>query len=324
MYVTLVKVDEEEYDLDFSMHHIISDGYSLEVLKNEFYILYNEYKQGKEGILAPLRIQYKDFAAWQNKLLEDKDRVKQAKEYWVKQLSGQLPVLDLPVTYSYSNLNSRNSSGYRIVLSEDIKNKLKELANKYNTSLFVVILSAFKLYLWNLTAQKDILVGTAGLGRNHADLRNVIGYFINTTILRNQIDIEENFEELLQRINANTLKALEYQYYPTELIVDELKIKYPKINVFINMLNMGQSDKAYIEDFQAYHIEKVQDVKFDLVWYITEYANGVEIICNYLLDLFDMMTIEFIMDKFIKLLENILNNTTKPLKELKSKKKRSI
>lgn len=324
IYITLVKVDDEQYDLDISMHHIISDGWSMEVLRTEFYTLYNSYKRGKAESLKPLTIQYKDFASWQNKLLKDENRVKEAKDFWIKQLSGQLPVMELPVTYSYSNLKSRNSAGYKIRLSEDIKAKLKYLAAKHNTSIFMVILSIVNFFLSNLTKQKDVLISTAGLGRNHADLNNVIGYFINTTILRSKINMEENFEQLLERVNGNTLKALEYQYYPLELILDELKIKYPTINVFINMLNMGQSDKMYIEDFKACHIEKVQDVKFDLVWYITEYANGVEINCNYLSDLFDPMTIEFIMNKFIKLLENTINNTQKPLKELTGRSKRKI
>src|SRR5690606_33745280 len=112
--------------------------------------------------------------------------------------------------------------------------------------------------------------------------------------------------DILKRINVNVLKALEYQDYPIELILDELKISYPKISAFFNMLNMGESNSEYIEDFGTYFIDKVQDVKFDIVWYVTEYANGIEIMCNYLVGLFEASRIESIMREYVKILDKIL------------------
>uniref|UniRef100_UPI0025C6780D condensation domain-containing protein n=1 Tax=Clostridium sp. UBA6640 TaxID=1946370 RepID=UPI0025C6780D len=325
IHIKLVKLAYSEYDLIYCMHHIISDGWSLEVLKKEFLLLYEAHKQGREYELEPLKIQYKDFASWQNKLIENKEMAQPAKAFWQKQLRGEVPILKLPVDYIASSLNNRESRGYRIVLAKDKKDKLKELAQENGVSFFVVMITTFKFFLSDLTKQRDILIGTATFGREHADLQNVIGYFINTTILRNEINAEESFTDLLQRINKNTLFALEYQSYPLELIVDELKIKYPKISAFFNMLNMGESTREYINDFNCYHIDKVQDIKFELVWYVTEYANGIEIMCDYLLGLFEPLTIEYMMKRYMLLLDKVLTDHNKLLKEyVVDKKKRKL
>ena len=317
IYVKLVKIKDEEYDLIYCMHHIISDGFSLEVLKNEFYMLYNAYKKQEKCVLAPLNIQYKDFAAWQNELIKDKEGIEAAKSFWNNQLNKDMTILQLPFSYPNTNITNKDSAGYRMVLSEDQKHRLKALEKEYNTSLFVVLVTSFNLFLAKLTNQKDILIGTAGFGRDHDALKNIIGCFINTTILRNEVDSEESFGELLEKINKNTLKALEYQNYPIELMLDELNISYPKISAFFNMLNMGDSDKQYIEDYSEYHINKMQSVKFDMAWYITEYANGIEIICSYLLALFEPSRMEYIMKMYMKVLNYILENPNKKLKEYK-------
>ena len=325
MYIKLIKVKEGEYDLIYSMHHIISDGMSMEILKKEFSLLYDSFKQGLEYKLEPLRVQYKDFAAWQNKIIKDKENVCVARDFWHEQLSGQIHPLELPTSYDHRNLKNYNSAGYRIIIKDSCKNKLKAMAREHNTSLFVVMVTTLQFFLSDLRKQQDILIGTAGFGRTHSDLKNVVGYFVNTTILRTIVNAEESFNDLLNRVSVNTLSALEYQYYPIELVLDELSISYPKISVFFNMLNMGESNSEYIENLNAYHIEKVQDVKFDMVWYATEYANGIQIICNYLLGLFKPSLIEYIMDRYVKLLDAILENPNKALKEYNSiNKKRRI
>lgn len=313
--VTLVKVKEEEYDLIFSMHHIISDGSSMEVLKKEFYLLYEGYKCGKKEELLPLKVQYKDFAAWQNQLLAEEKTMEEAKKFWLEQLSGELSPLSLPVNPLGRNTKERNSSAYGFFISESLKDKIKDLAKEHQTSIFVVLLTGFSLYLSELTGQEDILIGTAGSGRDHESLQNVIGYFINTTILRNKIDTELSFNALVDKVKENTLKALEYQNYPLEFILDELKIKYPEISVFFNMLNMGQSDREELKSLEPYHTEKVQDVKFDLVCYIIEYKNGIQINCNYLSSLFKPARIQYMMTEYVALLENLVESPDEIVEE---------
>jgi len=326
----LVKLAEDKYEFLFSMHHIISDGWSIEILKNEFYIIYSACKCNQIPSLEPLEIQYKDFAAWQNRLLKDETGITDAKEFWKIQLDGELPVLNLPVSYSYGQLSDRRSAGYRIVIPELVADRLKALARQHNTSLYIVLVSSFNLLLSKITGQQDIIIGAAGSGRNHESIKNIIGYFINTTLLRNQIDDEEIFSDFLIRVNENTLKALEYQSYPLELVLDELKINYPAISVFFNMLNMGESSRESLSEIESYPIEKVQEVKFDLAFYLKEYANGIEIICDYLTGLFEPTRIKFILEQYGMLLKGIAYNPDKKVTEYKvtgqsgAKKKRRL
>lgn len=313
--VTLVKVKEKEYDMIFSMHHIISDGWSMEILRKEFYQLYEGYKRGKKEELPQLKIQYKDFAAWQNQLIAEEKTMELAKKFWVDQLSGEISSLSLPVIISGRNAKERKSAAYQFFISQSLKNKIRNLAKEHQTSVFVILLTGFSIYLAELTGQDDIIVGTAGSGRNHESLKNIIGYFINTTILRNRIDTELSFNNLVNKVKENTLKALEYQNYPLELILDELKIKYPEISVFFNMLNMGESEKEELKSLKPYHTERVQDVKFDLVCYIVEYKNGIAVNCNYLSSLFKPARIEYMMTEYVDLLETLVESPDAVLEE---------
>jgi len=311
----LVKLKEYEYDLIFSMHHIISDGWSIEIMKNEFSALYNAYKENNEIGLPDLLIGYKDFAAWQNELLSDEVQIINAKEYWQKQLSKELMPLNLPSNRAYNKLSNKESAAYRFIIYENTKVRLKEISKDFHVSLFTILLSAFSYYLSDLTGQKDILVGIPGSGRNHEELKGVIGYFVNTIVLINEINAEERFTDLLGKINENILKALEYQNYPLELVADTLNIAYPPISVFFNMLNIEDRSLINIEVKEPHHIEKVQDAKFDIACYIIEYANGIEISCNYIKRLFEPDIIENMMKKYAEVVEHISENPNLILKE---------
>ncbi|MCK4258962.1 MAG: amino acid adenylation domain-containing protein [Halanaerobiales bacterium] len=302
----LVKFSQNQFDIVFCMHHIISDGWSIEILKEEFYLLYHAYKEGKECELAPLTVQYKDYAVWQNRLIADQNKNQQAREYWMNKLSRGFPVLNLPEDYPSGLLENRKSAGYRIFIPEKIKDQLKAAVSNYNTSLFIVTITMLKMFLADLTGQEEIAIGVPSMGRQHQNLSNVIGFFINTIVLINSVRSQTSFEEMLDMIHKDTLKALEYQDYPLELITDELKIKYPKIQVFFNLLNIGQSHLETVEDTGSHHIEKVQDVKFDIMFYLTEYANGIEVVCTYLIGLYKPSTIEYIVGEYIRFIRKIL------------------
>ncbi|MCK4258964.1 MAG: amino acid adenylation domain-containing protein [Halanaerobiales bacterium] len=306
----LVKFSEHQFDIVFCMHHIISDGWSLEILKKEFYLLYNAYKEGKEFELASLTVQYKDFAAWQNQLIADENENQQAREYWMNKLSRGFPVLNLPEDYSSDVLKNRRSAGYRIFIPEMIKDQLKATAINHNTSLFIVMTTAIKMFFADLTGQDEIAIGVPSMGRQHQNLNNVIGFFINTIVLINRVS--SSFEEMLDMVHEDTIKALEYQDYPLELITDELKIKYPKIQVFFNLLNMGESHLESVENTESYHIEKVQDVKFDIMFYLTEYDNGIELLCTYLTGLYKPTTIEYIVGEYIRFITKLLGCEEQP------------
>lgn len=306
--VELVKLTNEQYELILCMHHIISDGWSMSILKKEFTDIYEAYKNGKIPDMKPLMIQYKDYAAWQNKQIESSSKMEEAKNYWLKQLKNEAPLLRISNKYQGTQANDSTGEVYRIIIDKMTKEKLKVIAKEEKTTLFIVLLSALNIYLVNFTGQSDILIGTAGSGREHESLEKVMGYFINTTILRNQVYKHEIFSKALLRINDNTLKALEYQNFPLEKIVEELNVKYPKISIFFNMLNMGDSEKKEISDIDIYGIEEINEIKFDITFYLTEYSNGIELICTYKKSLFKESRIAYMLAKYSELLGQIAEN----------------
>jgi non-ribosomal peptide synthetase component F len=237
-------------------------------------------------------------------------------------LAGEVPVLNPGYDFYRSNLESKESGEYRCVIPGQVIRDLKQIAGDHNASLFMALLTGFFMLCAHISGQDDILVGTPGAGRQHDDLKTIIGFFVNTLIIRNKIDFAESFGDFLKRVRENTLQTLEYQGYPLELICGELKIEYPKIPVFFNMLNITELDRDQLKDLSSYHIESVQDAKFDIACYLREYENGVEINVHYYKALFKPLTIEKMMGMYIKLLENISADPGKILREYYSRKKR--
>ncbi len=313
--VKLVEDAHDRFDLIFTMHHIVSDGWSLEVLQREFLVLYETYKTGGADELAPMRIQYKDYAAWHNRQLADETRMAAAKDFWKEQLSGELPVLELPYAAALvaeGNKSSENlSAGYRSVLPEHLTMELRRLGKQQNASLFMVLLAGFHLLLLKITGQEEQMIGVPGAARQHDDLHDIIGLFVNTMILRNRTAADEPFVDLLHRVQEKMVQVLEYQGIPLESICGELKIKYPELAVFFNMFSMGDAGKKSLTEIGgAYHIAEVQQAKFPMVWYLTEYRDGVEINVHYKKELFKPATIEKIVRRYCRELENVVKGTT--------------
>ncbi|MGB7605872.1 MAG: amino acid adenylation domain-containing protein [Lutisporaceae bacterium] len=305
----LIRLKDNEYELILCMHHIVSDGWSMSLLREEFINLYEANKKGISIKIPPLKLQYKDFAAWQNKQIEGSRKMELAKSYWYEQLRDNPSPLSISHRNQGEALKEKTGETYSVVIEKDIKEKLKMLAKEQQTSLFMVLLSALNILLMDLTGKNDILIGAPGSGRDNESLERIIGYFINTIILRNQIDEEESFNDVLARINKNTLKALEYQSFPIEKIVEELNVKYPQITIFFNMLNMGDSEGQKFNQKETNKMEALKNIKFDLVFYITEYADAIEIVALYVKELFKPTRMASIMSKYTGLLEKIAENS---------------
>jgi amino acid adenylation domain-containing protein len=309
----LIRYSEGEVELVLTMHHIITDGWSIEVLQQEFLLLYEAAQQHREFHLKPLRIQYKDYVYWHNRLVADPVRMQAANMFWENQLKGELPVLKLPYDYPDISLVNKRSAGYHLVIPRELTLSLKELARNCKASLFIVLLAGFNVLLSRITAQDDIILGIPAAARQHDELKNVIGLFVNTLVLRNKINPGESFTDFLEQVQKNTLQALEYQSCPLELICSELKIKYPEISVFFNMLTFGDINRQYLQHHETYAIEEVQEAKFPLASYLTEYRENIEINTHYYIELFKPATLEKIMKKYVKILGNICEDPSRPL-----------
>lgn len=322
--ITLVKIDVNEYDLIFNMHHIISDGWSIDILKREFFYYYNGYRNNQELELPPVEIQYKDFAAWQNKMINDSEKKEKSHKYWKKVLGRELTRTKLPYDFCGDD-KTKESGGYVSYVGEDTKERLIALSSDNNLTMFILMFTVFNILLSRLTGQNEIVCGVPSSGRNHISLYKTVGFFINSIILRNEVSHKESFIDLANKVNNNTLEAFEHQDYPLELVLEEQKMRYPDISVFFNMLNFSSSNNmGTIKSFEDYHIEKVQNAKFDIVIYLMEYENGIEITCNYKKNLFKLSTIQYIMKEYVNLIEFFVNNPSSSLHDLKKKRKRRI
>jgi non-ribosomal peptide synthetase component F len=247
----------------------------------------------------------------------------EVKEFWKDHLAGTLPVLNLPYDFTYYS-DSTVSSAYRCVLPESLANQLRDMAANNHSSLFMILLAGINILLSQAAGQQDIILALPAAARQHEALKNIVGFFINTLILRSKIDSREYFMDFFHHFQENVFKILDQQDIPLELIFSRLKIKYPAISVFFNMINIGSTHQQTLANHESRHIEKVQDAKFDIVLYVSEYKNGIEINCHYFKNRFKPQSIEKLMGFYRKTLEFICGDPGKKLKEYRftTKKKK--
>ncbi|MCK4258506.1 MAG: non-ribosomal peptide synthase/polyketide synthase [Halanaerobiales bacterium] len=299
----LVKLPKR-YLLMYDMHHIISDGVSMNILVNDFVKLY----QGME--LPELKIQYKDFAIWQNQLFSS-DAILEHEKYWLESFAGEIPVLDLPTDYQRPNLMSFEGERYHFEISKELQSHINELASKNGATLYMILLAVYNLLLAKYTSQEDIIVGSPIAGRSHADLEKIIGMFVNTLVIRNHPVSGKNFLNFLKEVKENTLKAFENQDYQFEMLIDKLNIKRdlshnPLFDAMFILQNVGMSESVIGDiKFIPYDFEN-KVAKFDLSMLAIETNNGIRMILEYRTRLFKRETMERLASHFINLIEQIV------------------
>jgi len=334
----LVKLNPDRFELMYNIHHIISDGWSLDILRREFSLLYGAYRKGESVEPEPLEVQYKDYAAWHNKRLQLIDTasevgsgaaagVKHAHLAWKKKLAQGVPVLELPADFT-DNPNDKSGAGYRCQIDTELTGKLKKLAQQKNTSLFMMMFSLYTILISRFSGQKQIVCSIIAAGRESAPLQKIIGFFVNSIIFTANVDENMPFSDHLHIIRADALEIFQYQDYPLERVFDDLKIKYPKIPVSFNMLNFDAGvDPAGsgITPFEPTHIPNTQDAKFDIEVYAKEYKNSIIIDWSYRKSMFLPSTIEYINGEYLRLVDFFTAYPDKNYKEYRNtKKKRSI
>jgi amino acid adenylation domain-containing protein len=306
----LVRLAPEEYELIFNMYHIIADAWSFEILKKDFLNFFEKLQTNQEIKPEPLKLQYKDFAAWQNQQISNHTYSQAAHQYWLKKVKSGLPTLPLPFDFP-GQTQAANDSGslYRSVIESDVTNKLRELLTEHHVSLFILLFSVFNLLLTHISGEKEIVCRLVTAGRYHVSLNSVVGGFVCPIIIKNHVDKngKKNFIDFLKRINKNILEALEYQWYPIEKVLEELGLKYPDLIVCFNMVNIdNDASKRALKNFDSFHREKVIDEKFPLYIQIIEYSNGIEIFWRYIKRYFKPGTIEGFAALFKRFMKEIL------------------
>jgi len=319
--VKLLILGGDEHILLMTMHHIISDGWSMEVFFKELSQIYNAYTKGQEPTLSPLALQYADFALWQRAWLQGEALDRQL-SYWKQQLAEIPDLLNLPTDKPRPKELSYQGGDYRFSLSKEIKDQLNQLAQDHQASLFMTLLTVFQILLYRYTGQKDIVVGTPIANRHYKEIEGLIGFFVNTLALRTLFEGEETFSGVLTKVKETTLQAYQHQDVPFEQLVDHLNIprELNRNSVFQVMFTLQNSskeeplalDQLQVESFfNSYPI-----AKFDLYLRMNESEDELECGIEYAKDLFDAETIERMGAHFKKLVEEIVRNPNQDIATL--------
>ncbi|HEV7376650.1 MAG TPA: condensation domain-containing protein, partial [Pyrinomonadaceae bacterium] len=218
---TLLRLGAEESVLLLTMHHITSDGWSLDVLSRELRALYAAFHEGRSSPLTELPIQYADFAVWQREWLQG-EALESQLSYWKKQLTGAPSALELPTDRPRPFVPTYRGASQSHGLSEDVAVSLKALSQREGVTLFMTLLAAFNLLLHRYTHQSDIVLGSPIAGRNRAETEGLIGFFVNTLVMRTDLSGDPGFRELLGRVKEVALGAYAHQDLPFEKLVEAI------------------------------------------------------------------------------------------------------
>ena len=314
----LLRLSGERHLLLVTLHHIVADGWSVTLLVQELAALYAAYSRGAQSPLAELDVSYADYAVWQRQWLKG-ERLEKELAYWRKQLSGELPVLKLPP----AQVRPAEGRGEleKVRLGRDLTQRLRELGRNEGATLFMTLLAAWKVLLWRLSGERDVLVGTPVAGRGARELEPLIGLFVNTLVLRTELRSEQSFVEVLRRVREVCLEAYAHQEVPFERVVEVLRPERELNQApLFQVLFALQNSPLPVIDLPGLRL-RVEDTtsdttKFDLALEITEDADELACVWQYDTHVFDAATIKRMAAHYQILLEGIVANPAHRIHEL--------
>lgn len=305
---TLLRLGAEEWVFLLTMHHIISDGWSLQLFWDELLAIWTAYDAGKPSPLADLEIQYADFAVWQRNWFTGEVLQTQI-DYWKRQLAG-LTVLELHTDHARPAVQTANGSTHPLKLPASLSTALSAFSRDRGVTLFMTLLAAFQSLLFRYTGQHDIAVGTFIANRNRAELEGLIGFFVNTLVLRADFSGEISFGELLKQVRGVTLDAFAHQDLPFARLVQELRperdlSRNPLFQVAFQLLNLpGAKGKEADSGTPVMNVQR-GSAALDITLCMWESAEGLAGEFEYNRDLFDADTIERVGVHYCNLLADI-------------------
>ncbi|MCP5053279.1 MAG: amino acid adenylation domain-containing protein, partial [bacterium] len=309
--VGLIKRDEKRHILMLDMHHIISDGSSCGIIAGDFMALYSG------ETLPPLHLQYNDYSEWQKGQMESEE-VKKQEEYWLKQFAGEIPVLDLPTDYERPSALSFEGGRVNFQLPRETRNALMKLALESGTTLYMVLFTLYSIFLSKLTGQEDIVIGTASAGRNHADLKTIVGMFVNTMGIRTSPSGRKITKEFLEEVRHTTLTAFENQDYQYDRLVEQVAGNRDAAHnpLFSTLLVLQNIEAIAIEipglKLIPYDYE-IETAKFDLMLMAQEGDEAIRFIFEYSSKLFKPETIRRFVNYFRTITSSFLENRDKTI-----------
>ncbi|TSC19086.1 condensation domain-containing protein, partial [Corallococcus sp. Z5C101001] len=316
----LVRLGSEEHLLLVTMHHIVSDGWSMGVLVRELVAFYEAFTQGLAPTLAPLPIQYADFAARQRQWLQGETLEAQL-AYWRQQLAGAPSALELPTDLPRPAIQTHEGAALSVRIPRSTSEALKALAGREGATPFMVLLAAFQVLLSRYSAQDDISVGTPIAGRTQAETEGLIGFFVNTLVLRSRVEPEAKFRDLLAQVRGTTLAAYEHQHLPFEKLVEVLQpVRDPSRSPLFQVMFALQNAPTEALRIPGLTFQQVaaeaHSAKFDLTLTLQDSPEGFVGGLGYSTALFKHGTVERMASHLLTLLEAVATQPRLSLAEL--------
>ncbi len=321
--VSLLRLAEDDHVLVLVQHHIVSDGWSMQVMVEELVQLYAAYSRGLEVALPALPIQYADYALWQRSWMEAGEKERQL-AYWTGLLGGEQPVLELPFDRPRPVRQSHRGAQFILELDIDLSQALRRVAQQEGATAFALLLASFQALLYRYSGQADIRVGVPIANRNRVETERLIGFFVNTQVLKADLDGRMGFDELLAQARQRALEAQAHQDLPFEQLVEALQPeRNASHNPLFQVLFNHQSEirsvtpEVQLEDLRLEGLAwDGQTAQFDLTLDIQEDENGIWASFDYATDLFDASTVERLAGHWRNLLRGIVANPRQRLGEL--------
>ena len=311
----LVEFDNGKSALLLDMHHIISDGASLEIIVKELCALYND------KTLPQLDYTYKDFAVWEQEQIANR-KLYLSKKFWVKQFKDNIPVLNMPTNFPRPTTQSFRGEKIHSKIDNKLTYEIYELSKKLNVTPYMLLLATYYVLLSKYTGQDDIVVGSPTIGRNQKEFENIVGMFVNSLPLRSSIDFESSFISFAKHIKELCLKAFEYQNYPFDLLVSHLKLKRdssrnPIFDTMFVYQNEGNIPITLGDINSTYCNLDTKISKFDFTLEIIPSETNFNLSLEYCTDLYTHEFMDEFAKHYIQLLRNVVKNPKDKIKDLK-------
>jgi amino acid adenylation domain-containing protein len=307
-----LRLGEEDHVLLLSMHHVVSDAWSMGVLSREFSALYAAYRDGRESPLPELAVQYADYAVWQRQQLAGEVLERQL-AYWRERLADAPALLELPTDHPRPAVQTFRGANERVHLPREVLERLRALGRQEGATLYMVALGAFQALLSKYSGSEDVVVGSPIAGRGRGEVEGLIGFFVNTLVLRTDLSGDPSFRELLGRVRETTLGAYEHQEVPFEKLVAELSPERslshsPLFQVAFTLDNAqdtgGQDTGGGLAGLRVQGVgTELEVAKFDLSLGLTETAQGLFGGLTYGTDLWEAATMRRLVGHFTRLVE---------------------
>ncbi|MCW5317887.1 amino acid adenylation domain-containing protein [Nostoc sp. KVJ3] len=321
------KLATKEHIILITLHQIVGDFWSLEIMIGELRALYKAmsttgyaYATGVAVQLSPQNYHYQDYVKWSEQMLAS-SAGESLWTYWQQQLSGELPLLDLPTDRPRPQSQTYNGASRFFTVEEELQQKLKELAKREGASLYTLLLTALQILLLRYTNQEDILIGSPMVNRSHSKFENIVGHFTNSVVLRGDLSGKPTFQELLERSHSCVLDAQDHQDYPFPLLVEQLQpVRNPSFSPLYQVAFVCDRSHQMDMDIDGLILESMisesRGAAFDLTLTILEEPGSLKGTWNYNTDLFDDSAIARMMGHFVTLLEAIVANPQQRIDQL--------